>query len=221
MLVSMGLLFGVVGALGLLFTVMGAFFPGPEAHNDASTIGLMFTFLCLGPLALAVALLWIGDRALLLRLLFAPVGFARAVGRGILEPSRWWRRTVGSSLGRALLCALAVGAVVAAGGGRGARAGTAFLVLTAFSVADPILVAWRKASWIGGMALSALGWTALFLIGAATADGMGPDGMIFLFPMMVYPGAVAVSGIARLFAYARRKSAVLPLAVDGTGAPPA
>jgi hypothetical protein len=34
---------------------------------------------------------------------------------------------------------------------------------------------------------------------------MGPDGTVFLFPMMVFPGAVGVSGMVRLFGYLRSR----------------
>jgi hypothetical protein len=104
------------------------------------------------------------------------------------------------------LCGLAVGIAAALGARKGTLMAVAFLVLTAFSIADPIVVARRRGSWLGGIGLSLCGWILLFFVGAATADGMGTDGMIFLFPMMAYPGAIAVSGIVRLFGYARARS---------------
>lgn len=200
------ILAGAVAPLGLLFTVMGAFFPGPEAHNDAFAIAFMFLFVCLGPLALGGAALWIGDRGLFLRVLRSPVTLARHM----TEPA-FWRGLVRSSLARALLCGLVVGLAFALGARKGTLMAVGLLVLTAFSIVDPIVVALRRGSWLRGIALSIVSWIALFLVGAATAEGMGPDGTVFLLPMMVYPGAVGVSGIVRLFAYLRARDAGPPV----------
>jgi hypothetical protein len=205
-LVVVGSVFLVIAPLGLLFTFMAAFFPGPEAHNTIFDLAFLFVFMFLGPLATGLAAVGIGDRALLLRLLGAPPSYARAGLRVMLEPKLWARRIVSTSLGRALLGALAVGLVAAVRAGRGPLMLVAFFVLTAFSVADPILVLFRRGSWFGGIGLSILGWIVLFMVGAATAEGMGPDGTVFLFPVMVYPGALGVSGIVRLFGYARSRS---------------
>ncbi|HEV7501995.1 MAG TPA: hypothetical protein VGQ33_18400 [Vicinamibacteria bacterium] len=207
-LVVVGFVFLVIAPLGLLFTFMAAFFPGPEAHNGPGTLAFLFVFMCLGPLAVGLAAVGIGDRALFLRLLAAPPTYARSAWRVVLEPRLWGRRFLSTSVGRALLGLLivAVGGVTAAGPHQGLRVAIAWFVLTAYSALDPIVVALRRGAWLAGIAFSVVGWIPLFVIGAATADGMGPDGMIFLLPMMVYPGAIGVSGIVRLIGLTRSRS---------------
>jgi hypothetical protein len=133
------ILVAVVAPLGLLFTVMGAFFPGPEAHNGPLVIAFMFLFVCLGPLALGGATLWIGDRGLFLRVLRSPLTLA-----GHMTEPAFWRGLVRSSLTRALLCGLVVGLALALGARKGMLMAVGFLVLTAFSIVDPIVVALRR-----------------------------------------------------------------------------
>ena len=207
-LVVVGAVFLVIAPLGLLFTFMAAFFPGPEAHNTIFDLAFLFVFMFLGPLAVGLAAVGIGNRALFLRLLDVPPSYARAGLRVALEPKLWARRVVSTSLGRSLLALGAIGLASAVGAHQGMRVAVAFLVLTAYSALDPIVVAVRRGSWLAGMAFSVAGWIPLFVIGAATADGMGPDGMIFLLPMMAFPGAIGVSGIIRLFGYARSRGSV-------------
>jgi hypothetical protein len=205
-LVVIGFVFLVIAPLGLLFTFMAAFFPGPEAHNGPGTLLFLFLFMCLGPLAAGLTAVGLGDRALLLRLLAAPPTYARSAWRVVLEPRLWGRRFVSTSVGRALLALVAVGGVTAAGAHQGMRVAVALLVLTVYSALDPIVVAVRRGSWLAGIAFSVAGWIPLFVIGAATANGMGDDSMIFLLPMMVYPCAIGTSGIVRLFGLARSRT---------------
>jgi len=212
-LVVVGCIFLVVAPLGLLFTFGAAFFPGPEAHNGPGTIAFLFVFMCLGPLATGLVAVGLGDRALLLRMVAAPPDYARSAWRVVLEPRLWGRRFVGTSVGRALILLLAIGGVTAAGVPLQMRALMVFLAVTAYSVADPIIVALRRGSWLAGIAFSVAGWIALFVIGIGTVGKIGDDAMIFLFPFMAYPGAIAVSGIVRLFGVGRSRGPRTP-AVD-------
>jgi MFS-type transporter involved in bile tolerance (Atg22 family) len=52
-LVVAGVFFLVIAPLGLLFTFMAAFFPGPEAHNTAFDLAFLFVFMFLGPVGYA------------------------------------------------------------------------------------------------------------------------------------------------------------------------
>ena len=153
-LVVVGFVFLVIAPLGLLFTFMAAFFPGPEAHNGPGTLAFLFVFMCLGPLAVGLAAVGIGDRALFLRLLAAPPTYARSAWRVVLEPRLWGRRFLSTSIGRALLALLAVGGVTAAGAHQGLRVAVALFALTAYSALDPIVVAVRRGAWLAGIAFS-------------------------------------------------------------------
>jgi hypothetical protein len=203
-LVVAGVIFLVIAPLGLLFTFGAAFFPGPEAHNGPLTIAFLFFFMFVGPLATGLVAVGLGDRARLLRIVAAPPNYARSAWRVVLEPRLWGRRFVTTSIGRALLAFLPVAGVAAAGANRDLKTLVAFFVLTVYSALDPIVVAVRRGTWLAGIALSVAGWFFLFLFGAATSDA-GEGGMIFLFPVMVYPGAIVASGIVRLIAVARSR----------------
>ena len=77
---------------------------------------------------------------------------------------------------------------------------TAMFGLTVFSAVDPILVLMRNSWWLGA-AMSAGTWMMLVLVLVITAQAMQPMGegsLIFLLPMMVFGGALALSALIRL-----------------------
>jgi len=78
------------------------------------------------------------------------------------------------------------------------------MAVTMFSVVDPLLNLFRR-SWWWGAFVSAGTWFLLFVAFGAVANAMQPMGegaMIFLLPMMVYPAALALSGVVRLVKWA-------------------
>ena len=77
---------------------------------------------------------------------------------------------------------------------------TAMFGLTVFSAVDPILVLMRNSWWLGA-AMSVGTWMMLVLVLVITAQAMQPMGegsLIFLLPMMVFGGALALSALIRL-----------------------
>jgi len=77
---------------------------------------------------------------------------------------------------------------------------TAMFGLTVFSAVDPILVLMRNSWWLGA-SMSAGTWMMLVLVLVITAQAMQPMGegsLIFLLPMMVFGGALALSALIRL-----------------------
>jgi len=81
-----------------------------------------------------------------------------------------------------------------------ATAMVAMGALTAYSVLDPVVNVTRR-SWWSGAAISCAVWLALFLALPAFSEAVAPvrEGlMVFLVPMMVYPTALVLSGVARL-----------------------
>ena len=80
---------------------------------------------------------------------------------------------------------------------------TAMFGLTVFSAVDPILVLTRNSWWLGA-AMSAGTWMMLLLVLVITAQAMQPMGegsLIFLLPMMVFGGVLALSALIRLVMY--------------------
>jgi hypothetical protein len=82
----------------------------------------------------------------------------------------------------------------------------ALAALSLFSVADPLLNVFRRSWWMGAL-VSAGTWMALFITFAATANAIEPmreGAMVFLLPMMIFAGALPLSGIVRLIRWAFR-----------------
>ena len=80
---------------------------------------------------------------------------------------------------------------------------TAMFGLTVFSAVDPILVLMRNSWWLGA-SMSAGTWMMLVLVLVITAQAMQPMGegsLIFLLPMMVFGGVLALSALIRLVMY--------------------
>ena len=80
---------------------------------------------------------------------------------------------------------------------------TAMFGLTVFSAVDPILVLMRNSWWLGA-AMSAGTWMMLLLVLVISAQAMQPMGegsLIFLLPMMVFGGVLALSALIRLVMY--------------------
>ena len=78
--------------------------------------------------------------------------------------------------------------------------------LTIFSLIDP-LANIRQRSWWAGAFVSAASWFVLFLVTAATTDIVSgqPDVVIrFILPLMVYPVAMALSGLIRFLQWLGR-----------------
>lgn len=84
--------------------------------------------------------------------------------------------------------------------GRGVAAWSGFAAVMLFSITDPFLIL-RGRSWWAGALVSLPCWIAVFVIlgAAATQAGNLREGaMVFLLPMMIYPIALAVSGVVRI-----------------------
>jgi len=78
------------------------------------------------------------------------------------------------------------------------------MALTAFSVADPVLIAFRRSWWLDAL-VAASTWTLLLIVFGAVANAIEPmheGAMIFLLPMMVFGGALGLSGIVRFVRWA-------------------
>jgi hypothetical protein len=91
---------------------------------------------------------------------------------------------------------------------------TAMWASMLFSVADPVLNVSRRSWWLGAF-ISVSVWFALLLTVVAVADAISPmrEGtMIFMLPMMLYPMALGLSGFARLWRWAWRRS--IPARID-------
>jgi hypothetical protein len=77
-----------------------------------------------------------------------------------------------------------------------------------FSIVDPIFNFSRRSWWVGSF-ISIPVWIALFMTLAQTAEAIAPmreGAMIFILPMMVYPAALGLSGLARFWMWAGRRS---------------
>lgn len=169
--------------------------PGVDAVAGVIVVGMFGV----APLGLGLWLLYAGVPTLPARLRSAAsksatTGFWLAV----------WTWLIGSSLGRTTLGAMVVvaGAIVLP---RGARWAGAFAAITAYSVLDPLVNAFRPRWWVHTVQ-SLAGWIVLFMFcgGISEADRLGEDAMVFLFPVMLYPGALGLSGVLRLMRWKPR-----------------
>jgi hypothetical protein len=81
---------------------------------------------------------------------------------------------------------------------RGARSAGIFFAYVAYSLADPIINAFRPRWWLNA-AKSLLGYVALFVASViiAEVDDIGEAGMIFMLPMMIFPVTLGVSALIR------------------------
>jgi hypothetical protein len=76
----------------------------------------------------------------------------------------------------------------------------AFVAVTAYPLADAALNTWRRSWWLGA-ALSVAVWLPVFGLLTEVADGLNhlrESMMVFLLPFMLYPAALALSGLVRL-----------------------
>jgi hypothetical protein len=76
----------------------------------------------------------------------------------------------------------------------------ALVVLCLYPVVDVPRILARR-SWWRGAIISAFVWFVLFVTLVGTVDSVRPlrdDAMVFLFPFMLYPMALAISGLVRL-----------------------
>ena len=119
---------------------------------------------------------------------------------------RRFLRLVSTSPGLAVLLMAVVLPLMLAG--PGVTVWAAFAAVLLFSIADPFLILGRGSWWLGAT-LSFPSWIVLFLILGGTATkvaNLREGATIFVLPMMVYPAALAISGLIRLWAMHRRSS---------------
>jgi hypothetical protein len=85
---------------------------------------------------------------------------------------------------------------------------TGLVATMVFSLVDPVLNFWHRSWWLGAF-VSAATWVALFLAIANLAEKLAPmreAGMIFLLPIMAFPVVLGLSGFARFWMWAARRS---------------
>jgi hypothetical protein len=90
---------------------------------------------------------------------------------------------------------------------------TAFVATMEFSLVDPVLNVWRRSWWLGAF-ISTATWVVLFFAIANLAEKLAPmreAGMVFILPMMAFPVVLGLSGVARLWMWAARRSDTQPL----------
>ena len=86
----------------------------------------------------------------------------------------------------------------------------ALVALCGFAVADPALNLWRRSWWLGAV-LSIGVWLILLTALASVADNlnqMRESTMVYLLPFMIYPGALALSGILRFVRWSSARARV-------------
>jgi len=79
--------------------------------------------------------------------------------------------------------------------------------LAVFSLIDPFTNIGRRSWWPGAL-VSAASWFVLYLVTAVTTDVVSddPDAQIgFILPLMVYPAAMALSGLIRFLSWLRHR----------------
>jgi hypothetical protein len=80
---------------------------------------------------------------------------------------------------------------------------TAMIMLTIYSIVDPILNLWRR-SWWGGALLSGGAWVMLLTLFGLVAEGiarLGEGSLVFLLPMMVFAGTMLASGAVKMLLF--------------------
>jgi hypothetical protein len=115
--------------------------------------------------------------------------------------AEWRAALLRHPLGLALVCYLASAIVMFAAPSFQVLPG--FVALTLFSLAAPIGIVGRRRWWLSAVWALA-GWLLLFFVLAATAEAITPRGygeaaMVFLLPMEIFPVALILSGLVRLF----------------------
>ena len=189
-----GLAIALVGVL--IEFVAIASLANPPLDQDAVAGLVLFMLLGAVPVALG---LWMADRG--------DPGIARRFLRDIGTSLAQLRQpaSLAAALTTSFGLAFATGAVtlVLMFIDRRRAPITALVGLTVFSAVDPILVLMRNSWWLGA-AMSAGTWMMLLFVLVITAQAMQPMGegsLVFLLPMMVFGGALALSALIRLVMY--------------------
>lgn len=91
-----------------------------------------------------------------------------------------------------------------------ASAFTALGALTLFSAVGPVLTIFGRWFWLDAFS-TIVSWLGLFLgLGLAAElakkGGMGESAMVLLFPMMLFPAALAFAGLVRLVMWLRARA---------------
>jgi hypothetical protein len=87
-----------------------------------------------------------------------------------------------------------------------------------FALVDPALNVSRRSWWLGALG-SVLVWLVFLAAMAALADGrnhLGEGAMVFLLPFMLYPVALAISGLVRLYCSLRQQPLTRGVWIAGT-----
>jgi hypothetical protein len=99
----------------------------------------------------------------------------------------------------------------------------AFLAVSAFALADPLLTVLRASWWLGAVLSIVVGLFLLVVLGAAadSVQPFGAGGMVFLLPVFIHPAALGVAGLTRLGAsrglWSRTTGFAVALALGGAG----
>lgn len=210
---------GALVAVGTLLAVIVVTALTPLGFTSSTPAGVVGEVIILGafigaalmPAALGVWLLHLADRTAWPRLLSRVIalphrlvsGAAQAPGtaasalRGVAR-GQWARWLLTTPLGTCLtLAPLTILPVVPADNDRGWI--VAFGAMMVFSILNPITCLLRPFWWANATVSFAL-WMIIFVLMSATAGiaRMREGVMVFMAPMMLYPAALALSGLCRL-----------------------
>ena len=196
-LAVLGLGLALVGLLiefgAVASSVSNAF--APAAGGVAGLI--LFMMIAAIPLALGLWLAHIGDPGIGRR-------FMTDLGGGLsaLRSPSTLKALLRTSIGLAFVIAMVSLPLILIAGQ--ASILVALGATTLFAAVDPLFNFTRRSWWLGAI-LSAGSWLALFAILSAAADKVAPmreGAMVFMLPMMIFGGAIALSGFARLWIWA-------------------
>ena len=129
--------------------------------------------------------------------------------------SGFWRRPGAAAIAIAVVCVPLILLLREAG----VLVGLAGLCLYPFLDVPRIL---SRPSWWRAAAFSVIGWIGLFIVIMGATESvrhLGEDAMVFLLPFMLYPIALAVSGVVRLGGRLAGGPQGLRAAVDHPGRP--
>jgi hypothetical protein len=168
----------------------------------------MLLLLTWTPPALGLGLVRLGAPGIAARLLRgvgdAAEGARRRVAGALTASAR--PGAVRSRLGRILRTSVGLGLVTAAVSLvlmyalQPAAAWIAFAAVTLYALTDAALNTWRRSWWLGAV-MSVAVWLPVFGVLTEAADALNhlrESMMVFLLPFMLYPAALALSGLVRL-----------------------
>jgi hypothetical protein len=171
--------------------------------NESADLGTTVLILLGGaiPMAVGLRIAHAGDRELGRRF----VADAWSAVMTLRNPERR-KKLLGSSVGHATAIALVAVPLMLIW--REMSPLTGLVATMVFSLVDPVLNFWRRSWWLGALVSTAT-WVVLFFAIANFAEKLAPmreAGMIFMLPMMTFPVVLGLSGFARFWMWAARRS---------------